>query len=155
VCIAALSHSTRTARSDALSTRFAAQWLHLQDLGKSTPDPTLFPKFDDELGLLAQLDVRHGGNVGEHPGVHGLPGQRLERRRADELQCRRRGQDAHGMPGLGEPPVAGYFGVVQGEDDDAIAAHLPADHSPAPPFGSRSMIVAMPMPPPTHSVAMP
>lgn len=37
-------------RSDALSTRFAAQWLHLQDLTRSTPDPTLFPAFDAELG---------------------------------------------------------------------------------------------------------
>ena len=40
---------------------------------------------DHEVRLLAQLDVRHRRDVGEHPGVHGLPGQRLERGGADEL----------------------------------------------------------------------
>ena len=35
--------------SEALSTRFAAQWLRLQDLEKIDPDDLLFPHFDDTL----------------------------------------------------------------------------------------------------------
>ena len=34
--------------SEALSTRFAAQWLRLQDLDKIDPDALLFPYFDDD-----------------------------------------------------------------------------------------------------------
>lgn len=36
-------------RSDALSTRFAAQWLRLQDLDKVHPDAFLFPDYDQQL----------------------------------------------------------------------------------------------------------
>ncbi len=36
-------------RSDALVTSFAAQWLHLRNLTASSPDPRLFPDFDDNL----------------------------------------------------------------------------------------------------------
>jgi len=36
-------------RSEALSTRFAAQWLRLQDLEKMIPDYLLFPQYDDTL----------------------------------------------------------------------------------------------------------
>src|SRR5262249_1537005 len=34
-------------RSEALSTRFAAQWLRLQDLDKIHPDYLLYPQYDD------------------------------------------------------------------------------------------------------------
>ena len=34
-------------RAEALGTRFAAQWLRLQDLDKVHPDPHFFPNFDD------------------------------------------------------------------------------------------------------------
>jgi hypothetical protein len=44
-------------RSEALSTRFAAQWLHLQDLTRSTPDPALFPAFDAELGRAMRRET--------------------------------------------------------------------------------------------------
>jgi mono/diheme cytochrome c family protein len=37
------------ARSEGLSTRFASQWLRLQDLEKMTPDYLLFPQYDDTL----------------------------------------------------------------------------------------------------------
>jgi hypothetical protein len=37
------------ARSSALATRFAAQWLRLQDLEKIVPDPELFPHYDRAL----------------------------------------------------------------------------------------------------------
>jgi hypothetical protein len=36
-------------RSGALGTRFAAQWLRLQDLYKVRPDPNFFPNFDETL----------------------------------------------------------------------------------------------------------
>ena len=36
-------------RSETLSTRFAAQWLRLQDVEKLHPDALLFPSFDNEL----------------------------------------------------------------------------------------------------------
>jgi hypothetical protein len=36
-------------RSEALSTRFAAQWLRLQDLEKIHPDYLIFPQYDDSL----------------------------------------------------------------------------------------------------------
>jgi hypothetical protein len=37
-------------RSEALATRFARQWLRLQDVDKVSPDPVFFPKFDHFLG---------------------------------------------------------------------------------------------------------
>jgi hypothetical protein len=36
-------------RSEALSTRFASQWLRLQDVDKIKPDALLYPAFDNEL----------------------------------------------------------------------------------------------------------
>jgi hypothetical protein len=36
-------------RAEALGTRFAAQWLRLQDLYKVRPDPNFFPNFDETL----------------------------------------------------------------------------------------------------------
>jgi hypothetical protein len=42
-------------RSEALSTRFAAQWLRLQDLEKVHPDAFLFPDFDLQLAQ----DMQH------------------------------------------------------------------------------------------------
>jgi hypothetical protein len=37
-------------RSDALATRFASQWLRLQDLDQVLPDPIQFPYYDHTLG---------------------------------------------------------------------------------------------------------
>ncbi len=36
-------------RSESLSTRFAAQWLRLQDLEQIFPDYLLYPQYDDTL----------------------------------------------------------------------------------------------------------
>lgn len=36
-------------RSSSLVTSFASQWLHLRNLAASSPDPRLFPDFDDNL----------------------------------------------------------------------------------------------------------
>ncbi|HYW31817.1 MAG TPA: DUF1592 domain-containing protein, partial [Gemmatimonas sp.] len=44
-------------RSDALSTRFAAQWLRLQDLEKVHPDAFLFPDYDLYLANAMQRET--------------------------------------------------------------------------------------------------
>jgi mono/diheme cytochrome c family protein len=44
-------------RADALSTRFAAQWLRLQDLERTTPDPILFPYADQTLSVALKKET--------------------------------------------------------------------------------------------------
>ncbi|MDB4913624.1 MAG: hypothetical protein JWM95_1268 [Gemmatimonadetes bacterium] len=44
-------------RSDALSTRFAAQWLRLQDIEKVRPDAFWFPNYDQQLGDAMQKET--------------------------------------------------------------------------------------------------
>ncbi len=44
-------------RADALSTRFAAQWLRLQDLEKIHPDYLLFPQYDDTLAQSMERET--------------------------------------------------------------------------------------------------
>ncbi|MEO7521013.1 MAG: DUF1592 domain-containing protein [Gemmatimonas sp.] len=44
-------------RAEALSTRFAAQWLRLQDLEKVHPDAFLFPDFDLQLANAMQRET--------------------------------------------------------------------------------------------------
>lgn len=58
-------------RAEALSTRFASQWLRLQDVEKIHPDALLFPSFDNELAesykreteLLFDSIVREDRNI--------------------------------------------------------------------------------------------
>jgi len=44
-------------RSESLSTRFASQWLRLQDLEKIHPDVLLFPQYDDTLAAGMQRET--------------------------------------------------------------------------------------------------
>ena len=44
-------------RSEALSSRFVAQWLRLQDLYKVRPDPNFFPNFDENLADAMQRET--------------------------------------------------------------------------------------------------
>ncbi len=44
-------------RAEALSTRFAAQWLRLQDLEKVHPDAFLFPDYDQQLADAMQQET--------------------------------------------------------------------------------------------------
>jgi cytochrome c5 len=44
-------------RSEALSTRFAGQWLRLQDLEKIHPDYLLYPQYDDTLAHSMQRET--------------------------------------------------------------------------------------------------
>ena len=58
-------------RGEAMSTRFASQWLRLQDVEKIHPDALLFPSFDNELAesykreteLLFDSIVREDRNI--------------------------------------------------------------------------------------------
>jgi mono/diheme cytochrome c family protein len=45
-------------RAEALASRFAAQWLRLQELDKITPDPPLYPYFDHTLGEAMATETR-------------------------------------------------------------------------------------------------
>ncbi|MEZ5290018.1 MAG: DUF1592 domain-containing protein [Vicinamibacterales bacterium] len=44
-------------RSEALATRFASQWLRLQDLDDVSPDPILYPYFDRSLSQALQTET--------------------------------------------------------------------------------------------------
>ncbi len=44
-------------RADTLATRFAGQWLRLQDLEKMQPDALLYPHFDDTLARAMQRET--------------------------------------------------------------------------------------------------
>jgi hypothetical protein len=44
-------------RSEALSTRFASQWLRLQDLDKIFPDYLLYPQYDDTLARAMKRET--------------------------------------------------------------------------------------------------
>src|SRR5262249_32492874 len=44
-------------RSDALATRFAGQWLRLQDLEKIHPDYLIYPQYDDTLAQAMQHET--------------------------------------------------------------------------------------------------
>ncbi len=44
-------------RADALGTRFAAQWLRLQDLDKVKPDPNFFPNFDENVAAAMKRET--------------------------------------------------------------------------------------------------
>lgn len=44
-------------RSEALGTRFAAQWLRLQDIDKVHPDPNFYPNFDEQLASAMRTET--------------------------------------------------------------------------------------------------
>ncbi len=104
-------------RSEALATRFASQWLRLQDLEKLHPDARLFPYYDGRLAealnreteLLFDHLVRADRNVLElltadytfinerlarHYGIPGVTGSHF--RRVTYMDDRRRGLLGHG-----------------------------------------------------------
>ena len=93
------AHARRSARSGALGTRFAAQWLRLQDLDKVHPDPNFYPNFDENL---ADGDAPRDGDVLQQPGA-GRPqlprpvSRRLHlRERAAGAALRHPGRGGHG-----------------------------------------------------------
>ncbi len=94
-------------RSTALVTNFAAQWLHLRNMRRVTPDVNQFPEFDDnlreafqretELFVASQLGDDHGvgdlltanytfvnERLARHYGIPGVYGSRFRRVSVDE-----------------------------------------------------------------------
>ncbi len=104
-------------RSAALSTRFAAQWLRLQDLARIQPDPRVNPDFDEPLkrAMLRETEiffdhlVRTDGSVmdlytadytfvnerlARHYRIPGIAGERFQR-------VRHPGEERRGLLGHG------------------------------------------------------
>ena len=44
-------------RAEALGSRFAAQWLRLQDVDKVHPDPNFYPDYDDNLAAAMRRET--------------------------------------------------------------------------------------------------
>ena len=88
-------------RSDALGTRFASQWLRLQDLHKVEPDALSFPYFDESLADAMARETRAALRP---PGARGSPGagaadRRLHvRQRAARAALRHRRRERAGVP---------------------------------------------------------
>jgi len=61
-------------RADALGTRFAAQWLRLQDVDKVHPDPNNYPNFDDNLAgaMRRETEMFFNSLVREDRGLFDL-----------------------------------------------------------------------------------
>ncbi len=104
-------------RSAALGSRFAAQWLRLQDLYKVRPDPNFYPNFDENLAdamhreteMVFNSLVREGGSIldffttdytyanerlAQHYGIRGVSGD--EFRRVEYGDVARQGILGHG-----------------------------------------------------------
>ena len=95
-------------RAEALGSRFAAQWLRLEDLEKVNPDRLLFPDYHEQLGnaMLAETELFFNNIVQEDRSV-------LELFMADYTFVNERLARHYGIPG-----VAGEaFRRVQYPDD--------------------------------------
>ena len=83
------------ARSEALGTRFAAQWLRLQDIDKVRPDPNFYPNFDENLAaaMRRETELFFYGLVREDRSV-------LELLNADYTFVNERLARHYGFPGV-------------------------------------------------------
>jgi len=104
-------------RAEALATRFAHQWLRLQDAGKNQPEPYFYPDFNNQLGqamvretelffydlvrqdrsLLELLNADYtfiNETLAQHYGIPGISGS--EFRRVRYTDDTRRGLLGHG-----------------------------------------------------------
>jgi hypothetical protein len=104
-------------RSEALATRFAAQWLRLQDIEKVHPDALQFPDFHEQLADALRKETEHFFNsivredrsvldlftadytylnetLANHYGIAGVTGDQF--RRVKYPDDRRRGLFGHG-----------------------------------------------------------
>ena len=95
-------------RADALGTRFAAQWLRLQDVEKVHPDPNFYPNFDDNLAAQMRQETVLFFNtiVREDRSL-------LDLYRADFTVINERLARHYGIPGVSGP----QFRKVQYPDD--------------------------------------
>jgi hypothetical protein len=82
-------------RADALGTRFAAQWLRLQDVEKVHPDPNYYPNFDENLaeGMRRETTMFFNNLVREDRSL-------LDLYRADYTFLNERLAQHYGIPGV-------------------------------------------------------
>ena len=82
-------------RADALGTRFAAQWLRLQDVDKVHPDPNNYPNFDDNLAadMRRETELFFNNLVREDRSL-------LDLYRADYTFVNERLAQPYGFPGV-------------------------------------------------------
>jgi mono/diheme cytochrome c family protein len=71
VLTAQVQRLLRDPRADALSTRFAAQWLRLSDVDRMLPDALLYPYYDHSLGaaFVRETELFFDSIVGEDRSV--------------------------------------------------------------------------------------
>ena len=95
-------------RADALGTRFAAQWLRLQDIDKVHPDPNHYPNFDDNLAgdMRRETELFFNSLVREDRSL-------LDLYRADYTFVNDRLARHYGFPGI----AGDHFRRVQYPDD--------------------------------------
>jgi hypothetical protein len=95
-------------RADALGTRFAAQWLRLQDIDKVHPDPNNYPNFDDNLAgaMRRETELFFNSLVREDRSL-------LDLYRADYTFVNERLARHYGFPGI----AGDHFRRVQYPDD--------------------------------------
>jgi hypothetical protein len=95
-------------RADALGTRFAAQWLRLQDVEKVHPDPNFYPNFDNNLAeMMRQETVRFFNTIVREDR------SMLDLFRADFTVINERLARHYGMPGV----AGNHFRKVPYPDD--------------------------------------
>jgi hypothetical protein len=95
-------------RAEALGSRFAAQWLRLQDLYKVRPDPNFYPNFDENLAddMRRETELFFNNLVREDRSV-------LELYEADYTFANERLARHYGFPGV----AGSYFRRVEYPDD--------------------------------------
>jgi hypothetical protein len=95
-------------KSEALGSRFAGQWLRLQDIDKVHPDPNFFPNFDDNLAAMMRRETEMFFNylVREDRSV-------LDLYRADFTFVNERLARHYGFPGI----AGNEFRKIQYPDD--------------------------------------
>jgi hypothetical protein len=95
-------------RADALGTRFAFQWLRLQDVDKVHPDPNFYPNFDDNLSaaMRRETELFFNSLVREDRSL-------LDLYRADYTFVNERLAQHYGIPGV----AGSHFRRVTYPDD--------------------------------------
>jgi hypothetical protein len=95
-------------RAEALGTRFAYQWLRLQDVDKVRPDPNFYPNFDENLAAAMRTETEMFFNdlVREDRSL-------LELYRADYTFVNERLARHYGFPGV----AGNHFRRVQYPDE--------------------------------------
>ena len=98
----------KDSRAEALGTRFASQWLRLEDLDKVHPDRLFFPDFYQQLGdaMLRETELFFNGLVREDRSA-------LELYSADYTYLNEALAKHYGIPGI----TGTYFRKVQYPDD--------------------------------------